>query len=87
MAGFKNENILGNKYSTLPKSFILRSEKLGMMHNQKIITKIIYKILNKLSIYNSSFKQVVFCKKIKEIKLEDTNPYFNNIALIAKKVI
>lgn len=85
IVGFNDENIIGNKYSTLPRSFIQRTERLGIMRDQRNISIIIDKILNRLSVYISSFEQVIFRTNVKEIKLENSNSYFNNMAIIAKK--
>jgi SAM-dependent methyltransferase len=85
IVGFNDEDIIGNKYSTLPRSFIQRTERLGIMRDRRNISIIINKILNRFSVYISSFEQVIFRTNIKEIKLENSNSYFNNMAIIAKK--
>ena len=81
--GFKN--ISGNKYSTLPVGFINRLEKIGNIENNSMHHKLILKVLNRFSLYTSELLTTIFKRNPSEIKLEDTDFKFNNIAIIAKK--
>lgn len=83
--GFKENEIFGNKYSTLPLSFINRMEKLGRLDNKQIIISVALKILNRFSLLFSSIYRFAFFKHPKEINLDVYNSSFNNIAIIAKR--
>jgi SAM-dependent methyltransferase len=83
--GSKNDQILGNKYSTLPIGFLRRMEKLGELNDKKSFVTIFLKIINRISLLFSTIFRFTFFKYPKEINLNVYNSSFNNIAIIVKK--
>jgi len=83
--GFEVNKINGSKYSTLPKTFINRMEKLGSSSSNNYFFNTILKIQNKITLYLQEIYRTIFFVKPKELKLDVKDKYFNNIAIIAEK--
>jgi len=83
-AGFDEKHIFGNKYSTLPLDFILRSEKISNLNSTKRFKLAQLKIFNLISLQFSDFIKLFFKMRPKTIALEATDFRYNNMAVIAK---
>ena len=86
--GFKNEMINGNIYSTLMKQWIKNSSQIAKIQDSNKKRKIVVlrkKLMNRFLLLYNSFISFIFNKPPKEKSLSENSPFFNNIAIIAKK--
>jgi len=83
--GFANQNIIVEKYKSLPTIFIQAREQLGDISNRNSPISIYLKLKIKIALYLSSIYKTLFHIKPLTIDVNHYNSSFNNIAIIAQK--
>ncbi len=86
--GFDKAKITGNIYSTLPRGWINRQEKIGKIskHKNKFnLQLMLLKILNHICLICFSSTRYIFQMLPPEKQLTQKNKLYNNIAIISEK--